>query len=211
MKYPYILFDLDGTLIDTNELIMTSFMYSLNQVHPDVFTREQVLAVMGKPLREMMEHFDPQRADELVEIYLEHNLRHHDEYVSAFPHVLEVVKELHENAYRMALVTTKRRTTAQRGLTLTGLDAYIPHAICLEDSRKHKPDPEPLQMAMKLIDADPQKTIMIGDNSVDILGAKNAGVASCGVAWSMRGKEHLREYAPDFLIDDIRELLAIVK
>ena len=211
MKYPYILFDLDGTLIDTNELIMTSFMYSLNQIHPDKFTREQVQDVMGKPLYEMMEIFDAQRADELVKIYLEHNLQHHDEYVEAFPHVPQVIQELHGSGHRMAIVTTKRRTTALRGMTLTGLDGYFTHAVCLDDSQKHKPDPEPLYMAMEAIDADPEKTLMIGDNPVDILGAKNAGVASCGASWSMRGKEHLREYNPDFLIDDIRELLKIVK
>jgi len=209
-KYPYILFDLDGTLIDTNELILTSFMYALDQFHPGKFSRQQVQDMMGGPLYDMMKKFDSERADELVDIYREHNKEHHDQLVKAFPYVNDVLKSLHDNGYKMALVTTKISSAAHRGLQLFGLDEYIKTTVCLDDTDKHKPDPEPLLLAMEKIGAEPSKTIMVGDNPVDILGGKNAGVASCAVAWSLRGAEYLKKYEPDYILEDMRDLLKIV-
>ncbi|OEF97884.1 pyrophosphatase [Desulfuribacillus alkaliarsenatis] len=210
MKYPYILFDLDGTLIDTNELILTSFMHALNKFHPNKFKREQVQEMMGKPLYDMMATFDPDIADDLVRVYREHNLEYHDQLVQSFPNVFEVVKELHDKGHKMALVTTKQRQAAMKGLTLFGLDAYMGATVCLDDTAAHKPDPEPLILAMQGIKAIPEKTIMVGDNPADILGAKNAGVTSCAVGWSMRGLEYLTQYEPDYIINDMRELIEIV-
>ncbi len=211
MKYPYILFDLDGTLIDTNELILTSFMYSLDALHPNKYSRQQVIDIMGKPLYEMMEILDRDNAQVLVDIYRKHNIENHDKLVKPFPYVIDVVKELADNGHKMALVTTKLRQTAQMGLRLFGLDQYITETVCLEDTDKHKPDPEPLLLAMGKIGADPQLTIMVGDNPVDIIGAKNANVASCAVSWSMRGAEFMKQTEPDYMIDSMKELLAIVK
>ncbi|OEH86805.1 pyrophosphatase [Desulfuribacillus stibiiarsenatis] len=211
MKYPYILFDLDGTLIDSNELILTSFMYSLEQFNPGKYTREDVQNIMGKPLLEMMTTFNAENAEELVRVYRKHNLEHHDSLVTSFPNVVETLKTLHENGHKMALVTTKQRQAAMKGLALFGLDQYLEATVCLDDTDKHKPDPEPLRLAMQAIHADPEKTIMVGDNPADILGAHNTGVASCAVSWSMRGAEYLKQYNPDYLIDDMLELLDIVK
>lgn len=210
LKYPYILFDLDGTLIDTNELILTSFMHALDSFHPGKFGRQEVQEIMGKPLYDMMYYFDPANADELVRVYREHNLEHHDLLVESFPYVNDVVKQLHDNGHKMALVTTKQRQAAMKGLHLFQLDKYIQTTVCLDDTDKHKPDPEPLLLAMKGIGAIPEQTIMVGDNPVDILGAKNTGVASCAVSWSMREVEYLKTYEPDYIIDDMRELLKIV-
>ncbi|AMA71772.1 MULTISPECIES: pyrophosphatase PpaX [Aneurinibacillus] len=210
-QYEYVLFDLDGTLIDTNNLILTSFMYTLEKFYPGKYTREDLIPHMGKPLYDQMALFDPERAEELVQVYREHNERVHDELVEEFPNVLETVGELAEMGIKMGIVTTKQRKTAEMGLRLFGLDKYMDTVICYQDTKNHKPHPEPIQKAMQNLKADPARTLMVGDSQYDIQAAQNAGIASAGVAWSMKGASFLSSFNPTYLLSDMTELIQIVK
>lgn len=210
-KYPYVLFDLDGTILDTNELILSSFMHTLEINQPGKYTRQDVIEQMGGPLVEMLRKFDPDNAEELVSVYRQYNWDHHDRLVTIFPYVQEVLQTIKDEGFKTALVTTKQRTSAIHGMELYKIDQYLDYVVGLEDTANHKPSPEPLLLAMENIGARPEGTIMVGDNPVDILGAKNAGVASCGVAWSMRGPDYLLQYEPDYIINDMRELLDIIR
>lgn len=212
MKYPFLLFDLDGTLIDTNELILQSFEHTLEHYFPGRFTRNDVLPYMGEPLVTQFGRWaQTEQVPLLVETYRKHNVENHDRLVTLFPHVQDVLTELQEAGCRMAVVTSKMRLTAEMGLRLFGLNRFMETVVTIEDTDKHKPDPAPMRLAMERLGADPAQTLMVGDSPYDIMGGQAAGTATCGVAWSLRGREGLAGYKPDYLIGDMRELLEIAR
>ncbi len=205
-----LLFDLDGTLIDTNELIISSYLHTLEQYFPGQFQREDVLPFMGPSLADVFHGLDSEKAEEMIQVYRTHNLEQHDLLVKEFDGVFETVRTLHENGYKLAIVSTKKRDTVLKGLKLTHLEPFFKVVITMDEVEKVKPDPEPLNKAMHLLDSQPEETMMIGDNHHDILGGKNAGTATCGVAWSLKGKDHLQSYHPDFMLDHMSDLLNII-
>jgi pyrophosphatase PpaX len=218
MRYTSVLFDLDGTLLDTNELIIRSFEYTLEKFYPGRYTRKEILPLMGQPLVQQMVFYAGEDAARLethvqhmIDTYREYNIAMHDQLVTLFPHVAEVLSTLHAEGVRMAVVTSKMRHTAQMGLDRFLLTPLFEAIVTVEDTEKHKPDPEPLLLAMEKLGAHREKTIMVGDSPYDLLGARAAGVAGCGVAWSLRGRDALAEFKPDYIIDDMRELLTIVR
>ncbi|MDQ0340858.1 pyrophosphatase PpaX [Caldalkalibacillus uzonensis] len=216
MTYKTVLFDLDGTLLDTNELILTSFVHTLSSCCPDrTFAKKEIVPHMGKPLVDMMAFFKRHYQidtplEEMVRIYREHNIRTHNEMVTAFPHVPEVVKTLAAAGITMGVVTTKQRNTAQMGLDLCDLAPYMGTLVSIEDVKHPKPHPEPVYKAMKDLGAAPRSTIMIGDSRYDIEAAQYAGIASAGVSWTLKGEDHLRAFSPTFMLNDMRDLLDIV-
>ena len=212
MKYKTLLFDLDGTILDTNELILNSFLYTLEKFYPGKFNRELLIPHMGRPLYDQMVYFgDEINAQEMVDIYREHNIRTHDEMVKEFPYVKEVLNELANSGATLGVVTTKMLITVEMGLKLFDLDRLMSTVITYEDTELHKPAPDPILLAMERLNAKPETTLMVGDSQYDIEAAKNAGITSIGVAWSVKGPDFLNEYNPDYIIEDFRELIPIVK
>lgn len=212
MKYKTLLFDLDGTIINTNELIINSFLYTLDQFYPNQYKREDLIPHMGKPLYEQMVFFGEEaKAQEMIDVYREHNIRTHDEMVMEFPYVKEVLKELYEAGYTLGVVTTKMRNTTEMGLKLFGMDQYMSTIVSYEDTEYHKPAPAPVLLAMEQLDADPKTTLMVGDSQYDIQAAQNANVTSVGVSWSMKGPDFLKQFHPDYILEDFRDLIPIVK
>ncbi|WP_071460774.1 pyrophosphatase PpaX [Bacillus massilinigeriensis] len=205
-----VLFDLDGTLIDTNELIISSFLHTLEQYYPGQYGREEVLPFMGPSLKETFEKINPGRCDEMISVYRKYNLEQHDFLVKEFEGVYESVRILHENRKKLAIVTTKLSDVVHKGLKLTKLDAFFPVIVAIDHVEKAKPDPEPVLKALSLLNADAESAIMVGDNHHDILAGKNAGTKTAGVAWTAKGREHLAAYKPDFMLERMPDLLPIV-
>jgi len=205
-----LLFDLDGTLIDTNELIITSFLHTLNHYYPDQYKREDVLKFMGPPLFDTFNEIDKERTEEMIATYREHNLAHHDQLVTEFDGVFETIKILHDKGYKLGIVTTKMRGTVNMGLKLTKLDRFFDVVVTLDDVEHAKPDPEPVNKALDLLHSSPEEAIMVGDNHHDILAGKNAGTVTAGVAWTIKGKEHLATFNPDYMLEHISDILTIV-
>lgn len=206
-----VLFDLDGTIIDTNELIIQSFLHTFEGVTEKPVTRELIIPNMGRPLVEQMQFFTGRtEVEDLVQKYRAFNIERHDELVTEFPRVKETVAELHAAGIKLGIVTSKVRLTSLMGLKLCGLSDYFQTIVSVDDVQKAKPDPEGIRKAMKELGSNADQTIMVGDSHYDIEAAHNAGVQSAGVAWSMKGIDYLQSYKPTYIIDDIRELLAIV-
>lgn len=207
-----VLFDLDGTIVDTNELIIQSFLHALEGVTPEALTREIIIPNMGRPLIEQMQLFSG-RPDvkELVQKYRAFNVSKHDELVREFPHVREVLGELRKRGLRVGVVTSKVRMTTEMGLKLTGLDDFVETIVTVEDVEKPKPDPEGIRKALAFFGASPEQAVMVGDSHYDIEAAQAAGVTSVGVAWSLKGEAYLKQFRPDCIIQDIRELLALTQ
>ncbi|MBN3524457.1 pyrophosphatase PpaX [Paenibacillus apiarius] len=206
-----VLFDLDGTIIDTNELIIQTFLHVLKDKTPSPFARESIIPSMGLPLEHQIRIFTGlEQVDDLVEAYREYNIARHDELVREFPHVTEVIETLHRHGIRLGVVTTKMRLTTERALRMFGLYEQLGTIVTIQDVTQPKPHPEPVLRAIEALQADPATTLMVGDSPADIQSANAAGAISCGVAWSLKGEAVLRQYDPRHIIHDMRDLYALV-
>lgn len=207
-----VLFDLDGTIIDTNELIISSFMHVLEKHVPTPLTREVIIPKMGMTLEQQLQFFSgSEDVTHFHQAYRTYNDAHHDEMVQPFPHVLEVIKELDRRGITMGVVTTKNKPGTFRVLEMFGLDKYMKAIVTVMDVEHPKPHPEPVLMAIKQLGADPAATLMVGDSPVDIQSAKAAGARSAGVAWSLKGEKVLRQYNPDYILHDMTDLYSLVE
>ncbi|GAA3403349.1 pyrophosphatase PpaX [Paenibacillus hodogayensis] len=211
MTISTVLFDLDGTIVDTNELIIQSFLHALEGETEQPYTRERIIPHMGFPLQEQLRFFTGRDAvDELTVKYRAFNLSKHDELVKEFPYVREVLAELQQRGIRMGVVTNKMRMTTLMGLKLCGIESYMETVVAIDDVERGKPDPESVRKALELLKIDAGEALMVGDSKYDIIAGRDAGVKTVGVAWSLKGEDHLRELSPDYIIRDMRELLEIV-
>ncbi|WP_424475342.1 pyrophosphatase PpaX [Oceanobacillus kimchii] len=209
MSIRTILFDLDGTLIDTNALITASFEHTFRQYNLN-FSNEEILKFNGPPLIDTFNKIDVTRADEMISTYREHNIREHDKFVTAFPHVYETLEELKRRNISLGIVSTKMRHTVQMGLDLTGISKFFSTVITYDDVTHAKPHPEPVQMAMQKLNANPEQTLMVGDNHHDIVSGQRANVQTVAVEWSLKDKNYLKSFHPDYFINDMNDILSIV-
>lgn len=209
MNVRTILFDLDGTLIDTNELITASFAHTFKQFGL-AFTDEELLQFNGPPLVDTFAAHLPEQVDEMVTTYRAHNFDNHDTFVRVFPHVKSTLQKLQEAGIQIAVVTSKMHKMAQHGVDFTQLDPYVEHLVALDDVTHAKPHPESIEKAMELLDADPATTLMVGDNYHDIEAGQNAGIRTAGVEWSHKGKEFLEKYKPTYMLADMRDILNLI-
>lgn len=205
-----ILFDLDGTLIDTNELIITTYLHTLEKYYPGKYMREDVLPFMGPTLTEVFGKMNPDQAEEMISEYRRFNLANHDLLVKEFVGVVETVDTLKKKGYKMGIVTTKRHDTVLKGLRLMKLDSYFNVIVAIDHVKKEKPDPEPVFKALEQLGSTPDEAIMIGDNFHDILAGKNAGTKTAGVAWSLKGRDYLAQFEPDYILENMADLLTIL-
>ncbi len=205
-----VLFDLDGTLIDTNELIIQSFQYALRELRPSL-SRAEIIPQMGKTLVEQLNVLSGQSdVSELIKQYREYNVAHHHQLVRIFPGVTEVLSSLRQHGLRVGVVTTKMRASAMRSLTFFGLQNWVEVLVTVEDVENPKPHPEPIQKAISLLNCTPQQTLMVGDSQFDLVAAQQAGVGAIGVAWSLKGEDHLRQFPPLTIVQEMAELFDLV-
>ncbi|RFU67054.1 pyrophosphatase PpaX [Bacillus sp. V59.32b] len=208
-KITTLLFDLDGTLINTNDLIIASFTETLNYYYPGQYTREDILPFIGPSLYETFHSIDKERVEEMIARYREHNVKNHDAMVTQYEGVYETIRILHEEEYKLGIVTTKKRDVVLKGLKLSKLDEFFEVIVTLDDVENAKPDPEPVLKALHLLESSPSEAIMIGDNHHDVLAGKNAGTLTAGVAWTVKGREYLEGFEPDYMLDHMGDLLRI--
>lgn len=208
-RYRAVLFDLDGTLIDTNELIVSSFLHTLDQHTPGKYSRKDVLAIMGRPLLEQMQIFDAKQAEEMVQTYQIYNVEKHDELVRDFPQVREVLHDLYQAGILLAVVSNKRRKVVEMGLKLYGLDQWMSSIVCAGEGIPAKPEPAMLQVALEELGVDPTEALMVGDTKYDMIAGKLAGVDQVAVAWSLHPEE-LRKESPSYWIEEMQELCNVV-
>jgi pyrophosphatase PpaX len=205
-----ILFDLDGTLIDTNELIISTYLHTLEKYFPGKYNRQDVLPFLGPTLHEVFGEMDPERVEEMVLEYRTYNLANHDALVKEFVGVMETIETLKKKGYKLAIVTTKREDVAFKGLRLMKLDPFFDVMIAYDHVKKVKPDPEPIFLALEKLESKPEETLMVGDNFHDVLAGKNAGTKTAGVAWTIKGRDYLAKYEPDYMLENMTDLLTIL-
>src|SRR5262249_33563644 len=153
VAYRTYLFDLDGTLIDSVELILASHRHTRRVHFGDSLPDAQFIANMGRPLRDIYADFstDPVAVEAMIATYRTFNVEHHDRMVSAYPGIASLVSQLAARGARLAVVTSKLRDLARRGLHVTGLDAFFEVVIGADDVTRGKPDPQPLLRALEML------------------------------------------------------------
>ncbi len=200
------LFDFDGTLVDTTEMIFQSMRHATSSVlGREDFTREELLANVGQPLPRQMEILDAEKAELLLEAYRAHHEEHHDALIGEFPGVDEALYRLRTAGVRIVVVTSKRRRSVEMALEkFPGLDLVVDLFVTMEDTTEHKPHPEPLLKGLELArDVPKDKAVYVGDSPFDVKAAKAAGLRSVAVSWGAFSEDTLREAEPDHLVPDI--------
>jgi pyrophosphatase PpaX len=200
------LFDFDGTLVDTTEMIFQSMRHATSSVlGRDDLSREELLANVGQPLPRQMEVLDAEKAELLLEAYRAHHEEHHDALIGEFPGVDEALARLRTAGVRVVVVTSKRRRSVEMALEkFPGLDLVVDRFVTMEDTERHKPDPEPLLKGLELMGGIPkEQAAYVGDSPFDVQAAKAAGLRSVAVSWGAFSEDTLREAEPDHLVPDI--------
>ncbi len=205
-----VLFDLDGTLINTNELIIESFQHAMREHLNKEISREEVVMTFGEPLRGAMLRYDEENVDEMLSIFRKYNEAKHDELAEEYQGVYEGISKLKEKGIKTALVTSKRKKMTERGLKLVKVYGFMDAIVTPEDTQKHKPSGEPALKACELLGVEPCETIMVGDSHNDILCGKDAGCYTCLVSYTALPMEEMMSYEPDFIIDSLTELEGLI-
>lgn len=209
MNYKALLFDFDGTLLDTNNLIIETFYQVIEPKFPGKYSKEDMRKFIGPSLMDTFTSVDPINYQALIDEYLVWNRQHHDELVEEFDDVVEVLTNLKNAGIRLAIVSTKRHEALMRGLNILGAAELFEIIIGNEDVENTKPDPEPVLLALQRLNLQKHEVIMIGDNYHDIEGGQNAGVHTAGVAWSLRGPEFLEKLNPTYMLNTMKDLYMI--
>jgi pyrophosphatase PpaX len=208
-----VLFDFDGTLVDTTEMIHQSMRHAASSVlgREDI-PREKLLANVGQPLPRQMELIDTENAESLLEAYRSHHERHHDALIREFPGVEESLSRLRSTGIEVAVVTSKRRVSVEMALEIfPGLRNVVDRFVTLEDTKEHKPHPEPLLRALELLGGVPkERAAYVGDSPFDVDAAKAAHLTSVAVSWGAFSEDALRAAAPDHLVPDIRSAVDVL-
>ena len=207
-----VLFDLDGTLIDSIDLIVNSARYAFEKCGHPIPSTEQWVADLGMPLRAMFGRFVEDEAvmAELVAGYREYQLAHHDRLVRPYEEVESTLGTLHERGFKLAVVTSKGEPLAHRGLAHVGLDGFFDVVVGLESCTRHKPHPEPVHIALDRLGLPPQAAAFVGDSPHDMNAGRAAGVTTIAALWGPFSREQLAVSEPDYYIERMGELIPIV-
>jgi len=212
MRFPVVLFDLDGTLIDSGPMIVASMKHAASSVLGREIPEEVLTAAVGGPgLVAQMQALAPDRVDDLVAAYRAHNEPLHDE-LEGFWEVLEVLPRLRNEGRHLGIVTAKRRATVDLAFArLPELEANFDVVITSDDTARHKPDPDPILAAIDRLDARAEDTAYVGDSPFDIRAAKAAGVFAVAVAWGgIHPEGVLEREEPDALVRHAEELYGVL-
>ena len=220
-----VLFDLDGTLIDTTGLILSCFDHSWQTVCGRTHTRKALLGTFGIPLQEAMRWLiaasndaaapadqdsdEARLVERLILEYRAFNTANHDQLAKPFDGVETVIRVLRARGYLIGVVTSKGRELARRGLNLCSLDGLIDEAVFLEDSDRHKPDPQPIHVALERLGARADEAAYVGDSPHDITAGRAAGVGTVAALWGPASRADLESAHPDWLAEKVESLLDI--
>lgn len=214
-KIDTVLFDFDGTIMDTNNVILMSWQHTFKTLENREEDEDVLTKTFGEPLEKTIERFFPNvPLEEALEVYRGYQRDNFEGLITLFPGMKELLAEIKKRGYKTALVTSRLKRTTMSGLEKYDIKKYFDAIVTPEDTDKHKPDPEPILIALKKLNSNPENALMLGDTLFDIKCAKNAEVESVLVSWSLalRGqtKASLGEDAPDYIINKPEDLLAIL-
>jgi pyrophosphatase PpaX len=211
MRFPVVLFDLDGTVIDSGAIILASMRHAAKEVLGAEPPDELLMAAVGGPgLEAQMHALAPDRVEELVTVYRAHNEPLHDE-LACCAGIEDVLVRLKDEGRRLGLVTAKRRATVELAFDALPLRHFFETVVGGDETKRHKPDPEPLLLAAERMGVSPQDCAYVGDSPFDIRAAKAAEMFAVAVTWGgIHDRAKLEPEAPDAIVDSGEELYAVL-
>ena len=209
MRFPVVLFDFDGTVIDSGAIILASMRHAtLTVLGRQVEDEVLMAAVGGAGLNEQMRLLDESRVDELVRVYRAHNEPLHSGLVCCVG-IEDVLAELKQEGRRLGIVTAKRRQTVALAFEHVPIEHLFDVVVGSDDTERHKPAPDPILHALDRLGAAPDDAVYVGDSPFDIRSAKAAGVHAIAVTWGgIHSHERLAEEEPDTVVHTAEELRA---
>jgi len=212
MKINGVLFDLDGTLIDTIDLIVRTYQHTLRECLQQELSQAEIVQYFGLTLRESMEHYTtPERVEELCAVYRAYNLANHDALIRPITGVEKMLLALQQRRIKIAVVTSKKVAMAWRGLKCFNLDKYVETVIGCDICVKHKPDPEPMYQALTNIGLTGAECLCVGDSPFDLQSGKAAGCLTAAVRYtSFEWAAMLAQGKPDYIAEQPADLVKII-
>ena len=211
-----VIFDFDGTIMDTNDVIIGSWQHVYKTLRGREGDLDYILSTFGEALEYSMETSFPEvSVEESVKIYRDWHRERFLDMIKLFPGVAEMLEEVKARGFKMGIASSRLRLTLEQGLDKYDLKKYFDVIVAVEDAANPKPAPDIVLKTLELLDSKPENAIMIGDSRLDILCSRNAGVPSVLVGWSatLAGKtkeDFAPGEAPDFIIQKPAELLDII-
>ena len=200
-----VLFDFDGTLIDTNELIFESYRIAFRTVLNREIDMDEILTLYGKPLFPSLIQYG-EAGKRLYEVYREFNEKNHDFIAKPFDGAYDGVKLLRENGFLIGVVTSKRLPMVSRGIEkILGLGGMFDIIVTPDDTEKTKPDPEPIFYACDKLNILPDEAVYVGDSVFDMQAGTAAGTRLCAVKYSVDKPQNLLKFKPEYYVDSIAE------
>lgn len=211
MKYDLVCFDLDGTLVNTFPFIIDSYKKAVIKKY-GVFKEsiKDITAQIGMPIKYFYANYPKEDRKELQDTFADINDKAQSTGVPFFDGIKEMLFSL-KKVVKVGLVTSKRNQPLYEWIKKEGLLNFFDVVIGRNDTNIHKPNGEPLMLAMSKLNVSPNKTLYVGDAIFDILCAKNAKASSCLVGWTALTKQEIQEIAPDFIIDKPADILNLIK
>jgi pyrophosphatase PpaX len=208
-----VLFDLDGTLIDSIGLLLRSVRHTFEGREDRAPTEEEWIAGIGTPLAEQLRPFveSDEDAEELVTRYRIYQRTHHDRMTTAYDGVLDTLEQLYNWGHPMGVVTSKSNEMMARGLKHTGIDVYMKTMIGCDSCSLHKPDPFPVRLALEELGYEAHEAVFVGDSPHDMASGNAAGVTTIAALWGPFTRNQLAPYRPTLFLDSITELPAMVE
>jgi pyrophosphatase PpaX len=211
MRFETVLFDLDGTVVDSGAIILASMRHATREVLGRDYSDKELLQAVGGPgLEAQMHALAPEHVERLVDVYRAHNEPLHDD-LEACVGMEDALVRLHEEGRRLGVVTAKRRSTVELAFDRVPLGHLFETIVGGDETERHKPDPEPLLLAAERLEADPAETAYVGDSPFDVRAAKAAGMFAVAVTWGrIHNRERLEAEEPDAVVDTAEELLGVL-
>lgn len=205
-----VLFDLDGTLIDSIELIVRSFQHTTAQHLGMPLPREAIIPTIGRSLTGELERISPGNGAELLATYRTYMFANHDTYVTVYPGIFDMLAALHARGLPTGLVTSKARISAAPSFERFLLDREMSVVVVEDDTERHKPHPDPLLHAARLLDLPPASCWYVGDSTHDMIAARAAGMAGIAALWGPYTRAELEPLA-DAVTATPADLLALLQ
>lgn len=206
------LFDLDGTLLDSVELILKSYKYMLSQYRGFEGTDEMWLRGLGTPLTSQLKQFtqDPAEVAAMIETYREYNHAHHDTMAKPYDGVVDEVRRIDAAGKTIGIVTSKYRRGTMMGLRLLGIEDCVDFVVPADEVKNPKPHPEPVLRALELAQVGADEAVFIGDSRHDMESGRAAGVKIAAVLWGPFDRAHLEDLEPDYWLERPADLRLLV-
>ena len=213
MRLKAVLYDFDGTLADSTELIMRSYRHTMTTHLGECPPDERWLEGFGTPLDTQIRRFARSAAEfgAMMDTYRGYQSLHHDTLLTPFPGTLETVDALARRGLRLAIVTSKHREATLRGMDLCGLVEHFPVIVTPEDVSHPKPHPEPVLHALDRLGVRPEEAVFVGDSPHDMAAGKAAGTRVAAALWGPFPREALERERPDWMLGAPGEVLEVVE